>query len=87
MKTLSDQRPGDSGISVGLDELLPDNSHITAEEFLEIAERVDSLFELSRETRLPRGTCRRLLQYFERDDEVKQGFGFIRDQRNDELLP
>ena len=84
---MNDERPGESGISVDLEELLPPNSHITAEEFLEIAERVDSLFELSRETRLPRGKCRRLLQYFERDDEVKQGFGYARDQSNDELLP
>ena len=84
---MNDERPSDSGISVELEDLLPEHSHITAEEFLEIAERVDSLFELSRESRLPRGTCRRLLQYFQREDEVKRGFGYIRDQRNDELLP
>lgn len=84
---MTDKRPGESGINVDLEDLLPENSHITAEEFLEVAESVDSLFELTRETRLPREKCRRLLQYFERHDEVKSGFGYIRDQRDEELLP
>ena len=82
---MTNERPGESGISVELDDILPANSHITMEEFLEIAEEVDSLFELSRETRLSREKCRRLLKYFERDEEVKQGFGFLRDQRDDRV--
>jgi DNA-binding Lrp family transcriptional regulator len=55
------------------------------EEFLEIAEEVDSLFELSRETRLSREKCRRILKCLERNEEVKQGFGFLRDQRDDRV--
>jgi response regulator of citrate/malate metabolism len=83
---MTDKRPGESGIDVDLDDILPANSHITMEEFLEVAEEVDSLFELSRETRLSREKCRRVLKYFERSEEVKQGFGFLRDQR-DERVP
>ena len=83
---MTDKRPGESGINVDLDDILPANSHITMEEFLEVAEEVDSLFELSRETRLSREKCRRILKYFERSEEVKQGFGFLRDQR-DERVP
>ncbi|WP_135826293.1 hypothetical protein [Halorussus ruber] len=83
---MTDERPGESGINVDLDDILPANSHITMEEFLEVAEEVDSLFELSRETRLSREKCRRILKYFERSEEVKQGFGFLRDQR-DERVP
>jgi response regulator of citrate/malate metabolism len=82
---MTNERPGESNINVELDDILPANSHITMEEFLEIAEEVDSLFELSRETRLSREKCRRLLKYFERDEEVKQGFGFLRDQRDDRV--
>ena len=81
------ERPGETGINVDLEELLPSNSHISPEEFLEVAEEVDSLFELSREARLPRGKCRRLLEYFERRDEVKQGFGYLRDKHKDERIP
>jgi len=83
---MTSERPGESGISVDLEDILPANSHITMEEFLETAEEVDSLFELSRETRLSREKCRRILKYFERSEEVKQGFGYLRDQR-DERLP
>jgi response regulator of citrate/malate metabolism len=82
---MTNERPGESDINVELDDILPANSHITMEEFLEIAEEVDSLFELSRETRLSREKCRRLLKYFERNEEVKQGFGFLRDQRDDRV--
>jgi len=82
---MTNERPGESDINVELDDILPANSHITMEEFLEIAEEVDSLFELSRETRLSREKCRRLLKYFERDEDVKQGFGFLRDQRDDRV--
>jgi response regulator of citrate/malate metabolism len=82
---MTDERPGESGINVDLDEILPANSHITMDEFLETAEEVDSLFELSRETRLSREKCRRILKYFERNEEVKQGFGFLRDQRDDRV--
>ena len=82
---MTNKRPGESDINVELDDILPANSHITMEEFLEIAEEVDSLFELSRETRLSREKCRRLLKYFERDEEVKQGFGLLRDQRDDRV--
>ena len=82
---MTNDRPGESGINVDLDDILPANRHITMEEFLEVAEEVDSLFELSRETRLSREKCRRILKYFERSDEVKQGFGFLRDQ-DDRLL-
>ncbi|WP_115863396.1 hypothetical protein [Halorussus litoreus] len=81
---MSDERPGELGINVDLDDILPANSHITMEEFLETAEEVDSLFELTRETRLSREKCRRILKYFERDDEVKQGFGFLRDSESDD---
>ncbi|MFC7080329.1 hypothetical protein [Halorussus caseinilyticus] len=84
---MTDERPGESGINVDLEEILPANSHITMDEFLEVAEEVDSLFELSRETRLSRETCRRVLKYFERSEEVKQGFGYLRDKRNDDRLP
>lgn len=84
---MGNERPGESGINVDLEELLPSNSHISPEEFLAVAEEVDSLFELSRETRLPRGKCRRLLEYFERRDEVKQGFGYLRDKHKDERIP
>lgn len=84
---MGNQRPGESGINVDLEELLPSNSHISPEEFLDVAKDVDSLFELSRDTRLPRGKCRRLLEYFERRDEVKQGFGYLRDKRKDERVP
>ncbi|WP_128478221.1 hypothetical protein [Halorussus pelagicus] len=83
---MTSERPGESGISVDLEDILPANSHITMDEFLETAEEVDSLFELSRETRLSRDKCRRILKYFERSEEVKQGFGYLRDQR-DERLP
>ncbi|WP_276301192.1 hypothetical protein [Halorussus lipolyticus] len=83
---MTDKRPGESGINVDLEDILPANSHITMDEFLETAEEVDSLFELSRETRLSREKCRRILKYFERSEEVKQGFGFLRDQR-DERVP
>jgi hypothetical protein len=55
------------------------------EEFLDVAEEVDSLFELSRETRLFRERCRRILTYFERSEAVKQGFEYLRDQRDDRL--
>lgn len=82
---MTNERPGESGINVELEDILPANSHITMEEFLEIAEEVDSLFELSRETRLSREKCRRILKYFERDEEVKQGFGFLREQRDDRV--
>jgi len=80
---MTSERPGEEGINVDLEDILPANSHITMEEFLETAEEVDSLFELTRETRLSRETCRRVLKYFERDDEVKQGFGFLREQNDD----
>ncbi|PSP54503.1 hypothetical protein BRC82_09980 [Halobacteriales archaeon QS_1_67_19] len=83
---MTSERPGESGISVDPEELLPSNSHITLEEFLDIAEEVDSLYELTREARLQRETCRRLLRYFEKRDEVKQGFGFIREERDDRPL-
>ncbi len=83
---MSDERPGEMGINVDLDDILPANSHITMEEFLETAEEVDSLFELTRETRLSREKCRRILKYFERDDEVKQGFGFLRDSESEDDL-
>ncbi|UPV74010.1 hypothetical protein M0R89_15910 [Halorussus limi] len=83
---MTGERPGESGINVELDDILPANSHITMEEFLEVAEEVDSLFELSRETRFSRERCRRILKYFERSEEVKQGFGYLRDQ-NDGRLP
>lgn len=84
---MTNERPGESGINVDLEEILPANSHISMDEFLETAEEVDSLFELTRETRLSRERCRRILKYFERSDEVKQGFGFIRDQDNGDRLP
>jgi hypothetical protein len=82
---MTDERPGEPGINVDLDDILPANSHITMEEFLEIAEEVDSLFELSRETRLSREKCRPILKYFERDEEVEQGFGFLRNQHDDRV--
>ena len=85
--TTTGKRPGESAISVDREGLLPANSHITAEEFFDVAEAVDSLLELSRETRLPHEKCRRLLQYFERRDEVESGFGFIRARRDEEMLP
>jgi hypothetical protein len=84
---MGDQRPGESGINVELDEILPANTHLTMDEFLETAEEVDSLFELTRETRLSREKCRRVLKYFEQSDEVKQGFGFLRDTTDDERVP
>lgn len=84
---MGNELPGESGINVDLEELLPSNSHISPEEFLAVAEDVDSLFELSRETRLPRGKCRRLLEYFECRDQVKQGFGYLRDKHKDERIP
>ncbi|NHN58978.1 MULTISPECIES: hypothetical protein [Halorussus] len=84
---MTDDRPGEPGISVELEEILPANSHITMEEFLAVAEEVDSLFELSRETRLSRETCRRVLKYYRRSEEVKQGFGYLRDKRGDDRLP
>ena len=83
---MENERPGESGINVELEDILPANTHITMEEFLEVAEDVDSLFELSRETRLSREKCRRILKYFERHDEVKQGFGYLRDKQDDSLL-
>lgn len=82
-----DERPGESGINVDLDEILPANTHLTMDEFLEIAEEVDSLFELTRETRLSREKCRRVLKYFEESDAVKQGFGFLRDAKDDDRIP
>ena len=82
---MTNERPGESGINVELEDILPANTHITMEEFLEIAEDVDSLFELSRETRLSREKCRRILKYFQRHDEVKQGFGYLRDKQDDSL--
>ncbi|UPW00057.1 hypothetical protein M0R88_16275 [Halorussus gelatinilyticus] len=84
---MTDERPGESGINVELEDILPANSHISMEEFLEVAEEVDSLFELSRETRLSRERCRRILKYFERDGEVKQGFGYLRDKQDDDRVP
>jgi response regulator of citrate/malate metabolism len=84
---MTNERPGESGINVDLEDVLPANTHFTMEEFLETAENVDSLFELSRETRLSREKCRRVLKYFERHDEVKQGFGFLRDTQDDERVP
>ncbi|USZ68302.1 hypothetical protein NGM10_00840 [Halorussus salilacus] len=84
---MDSERPGESGINVDLEEILPANFHITPEEFLDVAEDVDSLFELSRETRLSREKCRRILKYFERSDEVKQGFGYLRHQRGDDRFP
>jgi response regulator of citrate/malate metabolism len=84
---MTNERPGKSGINVDLEDILPANTHLTMEEFLEIAENVDSLFELSRETRLSRERCRRVLKYFERHDEVKQGFGFFRDTQDDDRIP
>jgi response regulator of citrate/malate metabolism len=83
---MTNERPGESGINVELDDILPANTHITMEEFLEVAQNVDSLFELSRETRLSREKCRRVLKYFERHDEVKQGFGYLRDKQDDSIL-
>jgi hypothetical protein len=83
---MTDERPGESGINVELDDILPANSHISMDEFLEVAEEVDSLFELSRETRLSRERCRRILKYFERDSEVKQGFGYLREQSDDDRV-
>lgn len=82
---MNNERPGESGINVDLDDILPANTHLTMEEFLEIAEEVDSLYELSRDTRLSREKCRRILKYFERHDEVKQGFGFLRDKQDDSV--
>lgn len=83
---MTNERPGESGINVDLEDILPANTHITMEEFLDVAEDVDSLFELSRETRLSRERCRRILKYFERHDEVKQGFGYLRDKQDDSFL-
>ncbi|WP_162224396.1 hypothetical protein [Halorussus amylolyticus] len=84
---MSNERPGESGINVELEDILPANSHLTMDEFLETAEEVDSLFELSRETRLSREKCRRILKYFERSDEIEQGFGYLRSKRNDDRIP